>query len=183
MPGAVPLARVYDALDAEAYRAFRAAMRRSRGGTVRLADLVAGLAEVAPQAVAAALRLDLSAVSTLARPPASEPDLVPMANEPALREALTAAYHRAVDRPVTADDLAAAIMAQRPSLPIPRPPREVVHPAPPRPRPVRPSEWTGAEATSVLQDWLAAQSLSPAERDAEVARLDVGDQRSMRSRL
>ena len=168
MPGTVPLARVYDALDAEAYRAFRAAMRRSRGGTVRLADLVGGLAEVVPQALTAVFQIEPEAVATLARPPSSVPDLAPMANDSAVREAMTSAYQRAGDRPVTAADLATAVMAQRPLPSILRPPRPVVWPKPPRRL-----DWTGEEAISVMRDWLAAQSLPPAERDAEVAKLNI----------
>jgi hypothetical protein len=92
----VPLARVYDALDAEAYRTFRVAMRRSRGGVVRVDDLVAALAEIAPQSMETVFGLASDAIAALMRPPTTEPDLVPMANEPALRTLLTDAYRRAI---------------------------------------------------------------------------------------
>ena len=174
MPGVVPLAWVYDALDADAYRAYRAAMRRSRGGVVRAADLLAGLAECYPEVTAAALAVDPVMVSRLARPPAREPDLVPMANSPSLRQALAAAYDRTAGRSITPADLLAVLVPAQPA-PAPAALQEEARASVSRPAPFSaapgPAEWTGEDAAAVLARWLAAQQLPSAERDAELQRI------------
>jgi hypothetical protein len=182
MPGAgveaVPLARVYDALDAESYRAFRAAMRRSRGGVVRAADLLAGLAETQPRDTAAVLELEPAEVTFLARQPASEPDLVPMANEPALREALATAYRQAGGSPVTAAVLLRALAPHHPRrAPMARP---ATVPGPSRP--AAPAQGDGEQVVNVLGQWLSAQSMPPAQREAEIGRINLGTRTESRTR-
>jgi hypothetical protein len=167
----VPLARVYDALDAEAYRTFRVAMRRSRGGVVRVDDLVAALAEIAPQSMETVFGLASDAIAALMRPPTTEPDLVPMANEPALRTLLTDAYRRAIGQPVTPGHLLAALAQMRP-LPAAlarRPSASVAIAAPSRPRGL--ADLTDDEATAALGCWLAAQSLPRREGEDAVGKI------------
>jgi hypothetical protein len=168
----IALARVYDALDAEAYRAFRAAMRRSRGGTVRVADLLAALAETAPQTAARILGLTTDALASLAHPPASDPDIVPMANEPALRALLSAAYRSAGGQSITPEHILSVLAETHARSPV-----SSHRSAPPRPpdyRPTGPAEWTGEAAVSVLASWLASQSLPPHEREARLELLAPG---------
>jgi hypothetical protein len=167
----IPLAHVYDAFDALAYRAFRVAMRRSRGGVVRIADLVAALAETQPERTAAAFQLDRPAVNALARQPISDTDLVPMANEPALRAILVDAYRRAGERRVTPEHLLEALAPYRPMPPLARPVRnpdlnDALEPS-------SPARWDGEGAAEVLGRWLAAQSKPGPERDAEIRRLSL----------
>jgi hypothetical protein len=165
---AVPLARVYDALDAEAYRAFRAAMRRSRGGVVRASDLLNGLAETRPQDTAIVLELEPAEVATMARPPTSEPDLVPMANEPALREALISAYRQACGRPITAVMLLGVLAPHQSRRPMARP---AAVPGPSRP--AAPAQSDSEQVVDVLGQWLRAQSMPPAQREAEIGRINL----------
>jgi hypothetical protein len=159
-------------LDVDAYRAYRAAMRRSRGGVVRTSDLLAGLAECLPRATASVLAIGADAVATLARPPASDPDLVPMANTPDLRAALTVAYRRAEGGSITPEHLLATLAEDR-SISRPAASRNArVNPLPapssPRAAVPTPADWTGDDAAAVLARWLSAQGLPPALREAEI---------------
>ena len=177
MPAAVQgeapsISRIYVAFDDDCYRVFRRAMARSRGGVVRVEDLLAALAETIPGRTAAVLGLDAAAVARLARPPVAGPDLLPMSNEPALRSVLAGAFAEADGRPLTPTMLLRAV-ARSPSA-IRRPWREAV-PAPTSapvrspPPPVWPPPADAVQA--VLRRWLEVQAWPAAARDSALQAL------------
>jgi hypothetical protein len=176
MPAAVQdtapsISRIYASFDDDCHRAFRRAMARSRGGVVRVEDLLAALAETLPQRTAAVLGLDAAAVARLARWRAVGLELLPMVNEPALRLVLAEAHVRAADRPITPELL---LQAAARSIPLTREPcREAT--STPAPRVVRASPSLTAETVQgVLSRWLEVQSWPAAARDRalqELARL------------
>jgi hypothetical protein len=137
---------------------------------VRTADLLAGLAETRPHDTATVLQLDPAEVTVLAWPPASEPDLVPMANEPALREALVTAYRRAEGQPITPAILLTTLAPHQPRRACVARPVTIPGPS----RPVTPADWDGEQAADVLEHWLTAQSLPPGQREAEIGRISLG---------
>ena len=66
---------IYLAFDDDCHRAFRRALARSRGGVVRVDDLLAALAETLPALTASVLGASLGAVARLTRRPAVSADL------------------------------------------------------------------------------------------------------------
>jgi hypothetical protein len=162
----LPICRVYDALDDDSHRVFRQAMSRSRGGVVRLGDLVGALVEFDPVAAAAALGLTEEETQELGRTPRTVPDRVPMANDPALRDLLRRAFalvRADCGGSITPGALLGAAVRGRPAPASPRPP------APPAPHPHPPAGPEEVEET--LRGWLAAQALPAGERDEELRRL------------
>ena len=166
------ISRIYAAFDDDCYRAFRRAMARSRGGVVRVEDLLSALAETIPDRTAAVLGLDAAAVARLARPPVAGPDLLPMSNEPALRSVLAGAFAEADGRPLTPTMLLRAVAR---SLAAARQPWRRPDP-PAASAPVRPSQPaadppTPAVVEAVLRRWLAVQSWPAADRDSALQTL------------
>ena len=137
-------------------------MVRSRGGVVRIEDVLASLAEAIPERVATVLGMDAAAFARLARPPVSAPDLAPMSNEPALRSVLAAAYAEAEGRPITPTMLLRAVVRWLP--PTWRPRCQAISSAP---RPAPP----GDTVQAVLRRWLEVQSWPAAARDSALQTL------------
>ncbi|MEQ8637464.1 MAG: hypothetical protein RJQ14_08870 [Marinoscillum sp.] len=114
------ISEIYAAFDADSHQIFRAAMSFSRGGVVRVNDLLAALmaSEYIPS--------DLIPGSWHNRSLAQNDDfwVTPMSNEPALRELLTKAYRLAAEATeqqpqITASILFAAGLLQVPAYPRP----------------------------------------------------------------
>src|SRR4051794_37890055 len=101
------ISRIYTAFDPASHAVFRSAMALSRGGVVRVDDLLLALVEHVPEAAACLGGRPLRT--------ASGPDLVPMANEPALRELLVRAFRLAGDGPLTPSHLLDAVTSTRTS--------------------------------------------------------------------
>src|SRR6266536_3000686 len=91
------ISRIYSAFDEASHAVFRSAMTRSRGGVVRVDDLLAALAEYLPEAA--------TCLGGRRFRPGTGPNLVPMANAPALRELLARAYRLAGDGLLTPSHL------------------------------------------------------------------------------
>src|ERR1043165_7348407 len=144
------ISRIYAAFDPASERVFRRAMYVSRGGIVRVEDLLTALAVEQPAATALALGVPDSSVALLARRVGAGSSWVPMSNEPALRALLESAYLRTEvvgERPLTPDDLLATIVAAHssdlpPALAAPSI-RQVTEPQ--------------TQVLSLLRGWLAAQ--------------------------
>lgn len=175
---------IYEAFTPESLRVFRAAMERSRDGVVRVDDLVIALAEHGPGV----------GVEVLGewRPSPHRPGerLVPMSNEPALREVLATAYRISAEQPsgdrlrITPAVLSAALFAGR-HLPVPMPlaviferlgldcpgwvgnsgPRRQAVPSPPPPQ-TKPLDRGAADELmdEILNEWLQMQTV-PDGRD------------------
>lgn len=111
------ISQVYAAFSDESHYVFQAAMARSRGGVVRVQDLLAALfarhADVGRVVLPERWQLPASGIQLNGDP------LVPMANEPALRDVLRAAYLIAQAQPssngttVTPTALWAAVIVTR----------------------------------------------------------------------
>lgn len=88
------IGEIYAAFDVDAHQLFRQAMALSRGGVVRVADLLAALCatEQIPRD-----QIPASWVTQIHRRP-DEAWITPMSNEPALRELLVTAHRLAVSR-------------------------------------------------------------------------------------
>lgn len=101
------ISQVYAAFDAASHRVFREAMARSRGGVVRVSDLVRALAE----RERALCRQVLPEGWTAPAPPAGDDrPLVPMSNEPALRRLLARAYFIARSQPEAAVRISPSVL-------------------------------------------------------------------------
>jgi len=167
------ISQIYVTFDDDCYRAFRRAMARSRRGVVRVEDLLAALAETLPERTTAVLGLDPTAIARLARPPHTGPDLLPMANDPALRSAFAAAYTQAAGQPITPTLLLRALAQFLPTTrapcreSAPTPPPRVVRPVPPAPR-LPP---TANTVQAVLRRWLEVQSLPADARDSALQQM------------
>ncbi len=189
------ISQVYAAFDAASHRVFREAMARSRGGVVRVGDLLHALVELERAACG-----DVLPERWAAPPPAWGDDrpLVPMSNEPALRCLLATAFRIAraqpgADRPtISPAVLWAAVFVERRAsarvdleevfsrlgLAIPpelRGPPEARPPVPsPAARPAPAPRPADEMIDEVLTRWLALQALPAGpQRDAESARIAV----------
>lgn len=167
------ISEIYAAFDDACYALFRRAMARSRGGVVRVQDLLAALAEMLPERAAIVLGLEPAAVASLARPPATAPNLLPMSNEPALRSALASAYAAADGRPISASLLLEVVARSRTAARWSRTEAVVAT----CPSPVRhPEAWpcrppTAESVQGVLRRWLDVQSWSADARDQALQQL------------
>jgi hypothetical protein len=167
------ISEIYAAFDDACYGLFRRAMARSRGGVVRVADVLAALAEMLPERTATVLGLEPAAVACLAREPATAPNLLPMSNEPGLRSALACAYVEAEGRPITPLLLLQVVARSRRQARRIRP--EAV--TPPCPLPVRHPEPRlclpppADSVQTVLRRWLEVQSWLGAARDRALQQL------------
>jgi hypothetical protein len=164
-PAVPTISQIYAAFSPESYSIFRTAMGYSRGGVVRVADLLAALRERLPDAA--------EPLRDWRRPLASGEVLLPMTNEPALREALAQAYALANGGALTpAHLLHAALATLRPITLNLRPAQSVVSPE--RVRPTQPAQGATAEAVeALLAQWLALQEAPEPECRAELNRLAV----------
>ncbi|MCA9032083.1 MAG: hypothetical protein KDA66_14805 [Planctomycetaceae bacterium] len=110
MPLATTISDIYAAFDAGAHQVFRGAMARSRGGLVRLNDLLAALVDSSsiPDELIPSQWRQLAALESNA------PWMTPMSNEPALRDVLRAAHALTESgaEPITPTILFAAALAR-----------------------------------------------------------------------
>lgn len=93
------IGEIYGAFDDDSHRVFREAMRNSRGGAVRVSDLAFALGELAP--VEGSEFQSWPCMRRGDRATEAEPAVVPMTNEPALRDLLQRAYRIAAVQPRT----------------------------------------------------------------------------------
>lgn len=119
------ISQIYGAFDEASHTIFRRAMRRSKGGVVRVADLATALADVVPDICRGVFPPRLLVV-----PAAVDPQDVPMANEPALRDLLRQALllgaeQRGVEEPAITPAVLVAALALRNPLYRVRPLAEV----------------------------------------------------------
>ena len=162
-PAVPTISQIYAAFSPESYSIFRTAMGSSRGGVVRVADLLGALRDRLPEAA--------EQLRDWRRPSASGEVLLPMSNEPALREVLAQAYALANGGALTpAHLLHAALATLRPITMNLRQAQSVISRE--RVRPTRPAQGITAEAVeAILAQWLASQEAPEPECGAELNRL------------
>jgi hypothetical protein len=171
------IGKAYSAFDDDCHALFRRAMRESRGGTVRIEDLVRALADSAAGDLGRCV-LPLPTISARLIPRGADPTgLTPMTNEPDLRRLLQVAWQIGLAQPQTDQYsinprvLCCALVAVRPqwfdaeldpfqALLLARPPELPVSPR-------RPPPLLAAPASPQALHQLTNQSL-PVQRSIEV---------------